>query len=45
MLNMITGEITFSLKGISFDTVALTPIEVLGPNTSLSLTVHIWFEE
>jgi hypothetical protein len=45
MPNMITGGITFSLKGISFDTVALTPIEVLGPNTSLSLTVHMRFEE
>jgi hypothetical protein len=53
MPNMISGGITFKLRGISFDTTVVPPqppdvpqlIGVLGPNTILTLTVHMWFEE
>ena len=46
MLNMISGAITFQLKGVSFNifTQPLILIEVLGLNSLLSLTV-LHFEE
>jgi hypothetical protein len=48
MPNMISGAISFHIKGASFNIFTdslLIPIEVLGPNTLLSLTVHMHFEE